>query len=607
VANRRNFFFDQLVEEDELDAAFDGVEQADFNQNVDLGLIGITTGLAAAQHSPTADLTVDVAVGNAYDKQGRRLNVPSLQVVNLAVDSNSVSTSVVNVGNSKIVSLFLRFKRNQGDQRTDGNAVTVYFVQDEGFEFFVEQGAEAVTPTPPALRNDSILLADITRTFGQTQIVNANISGTRREHQFVLAAGSLTVAAGTPEASDQAVLTHLNNHVTGVANLHPASAVDYAGGSAWADGVTNPATTVEAQIDKILSELASTSGSGADKIGIKARTAWRGGGTNPAGTLFSAIDAIITDLALQTASNDGAERIGAQASGGLAAGSVRSQLDELDNEKGGVATANNWTQPQEFAEIDVGSDATFQAQLILSGGGEESPAILDCTRALTNYTQILRVLIDAIPTGSYGRFMGIKNEPGTADEDTPYAGNLLFTTNAKIVSSQWNRDASGDSWAFAIGGTGGDAQGGITVLYRDSTSASAWTDWEQHIHVSPLIPNANNANVSHTLTPKNMCSAWVRARTDGAGNVSVVDGFNVSGVGISGSNILEITFARAMADANYAYSAMDGTDETVAGFYKTKSVSTTVLGIGRTTDGSAATNLSTTAMDIVVVVTGATS
>lgn len=606
MANRRDYFVDQLVEEDELDAGFAGLEQADFNQNVDLGLIGIAGGLVASQHSPTADLTVDVAVGKAYDKQGRRMNVPSMQVVNLAVDSNSVSTSVLNVGNTKIVSVYLRFKRNTGDQRTDGNAVTVYFVQDEGFEFFIEQGAEAVTPSAPALRNDSILLADVTRSFGQTQIVNANISGTRREHQFKLAAGALTVETGTPEESDQAILTHLNNHVTGVAALHPASAVDYAGGVAWADGVTNPATTVELQIDKMLSELASTSGSGADKIGVKARTAWRGGGTNPAATLFAALDKIITDLALQTASDDGAERIGAQAAGNLAAGSVRSQLDELDNEKGGLAIANNWSQPQTFQdEIEVNGDASLHASVTLDGGGEETPATLNFTRVPTAYAQFMRGFIDAGPAGSYARMIGLKNSPGTSDEDTPHDGNLVFTCNARISSGSWAKDATGEAWGIALGESGGNAQGGLAIFQHDS--ASAWTDWEHHIHISAEIPAANNANTSHTLTPKNISSAWVRARTDGAGNVSVVDGFNVSGVAISGSNILEITFARAMADANYAYSAMDGTDETVAGFYKTKSVSTTVLGIGRTTDGSAATNLATIAMDIVVVVTGATS
>jgi len=40
-----------------------------------------------------------------------------------------------------------------------------------------------------------------------------------------------------------------------------ASNIAYAGGGTWADGTTNPATTVEAQLDKIVSDLAGAAGS----------------------------------------------------------------------------------------------------------------------------------------------------------------------------------------------------------------------------------------------------------------------------------------------------------------------------------------------------------
>lgn len=313
MASRRDYFYDQQVTDAELDAGFAGLEQADFNQFVDLGLVGIAAGLTVVEHSPTPDLTVDVAIGTGYDQQGRRLRVPSLQVLSLSVDSNSVSTAVANPGQSKIVGVFLRFKRTTSDPRTDGNGAPVNFVQEEGFEFVVVQGAEAVSPTAPTLLVDGILLADVTRTFGQTQIVNANISTARRAFMFDLTVGLVSIEAGTFEEALQDLLTELNNHVDGTANKHAAAVIDYAGGVAWADGTTNPATTVELQLDKLLSELASTSGSGADKIGCKARTNWLGGRTNPAGTLFAAIDKIITDLAATDTGDDGAERIGVAA------------------------------------------------------------------------------------------------------------------------------------------------------------------------------------------------------------------------------------------------------------------------------------------------------
>lgn len=303
MANRRDYFTDQLVSQSELDAGFAGLESADWAQFADLALKGVVTGLGVAQHSPTADLTVDVAIGVSYDKLGKRMSVPSLQVVNLGVDSNSVSTAVVNAGQSKIVSLFLRFKRSLTDQRTDGLGATVFHIQDESFEFFIEQGAEAVSPTPPALRSDSILLADITRTFGQTQILTVNISATRKEDMFKLSAGAIAINTGTPVSAMQSLLTELNNHVTGASNVHPASAIAYGGGANFADGATNPASSVEVVIDNILTSLGGSTGS---------------------------------------------QKVGFASSGNLATGTVRSALLELDAEKGGLALANTWTQANTF-------------------------------------------------------------------------------------------------------------------------------------------------------------------------------------------------------------------------------------------------------------------
>lgn len=52
-----------------------------------------------------------------------------------------------------------------------------------------------------------------------------------------------------------------------------AANVAYAGGPAWLDGTTNPATTVEVQLDKVITDLVkqdSATNSGADKIGAEA-------------------------------------------------------------------------------------------------------------------------------------------------------------------------------------------------------------------------------------------------------------------------------------------------------------------------------------------------
>jgi hypothetical protein len=267
----RHYFFKQKVTAPELRVGFEGAENADRNLVADDGVSGVRSGLTVVQHATPADLTVDVAAGTAYDPSGRRMRVPSLQVVNCAQDSNGVSTAVVNSGNSKIVGIFLKFARALSDDRTDGNGIPLSFVQNESFEIVRVQGAESSSPTAPATPADTIRLCDVTRTFGQTQILNANIATTNRKRAFDAVAGALEVHEGTTPAAIAALLTLLNGHVTGASAKHPASAIDYAAGGSWAGGTspTNPSTTVQLQITKMIADLAAlTAGaSGAHRVG----------------------------------------------------------------------------------------------------------------------------------------------------------------------------------------------------------------------------------------------------------------------------------------------------------------------------------------------------
>lgn len=329
--DRYDFYKDQQVTEAELDGAFDAAERADRAMVDDYDLTGIMAGLSVVENSPTPNLSVLVDVGTAYDPSGRRLRVPAIQTVSLAADSGNVSTAVASSGNEKIVGLYLKSKRLTSDPRTDGDGNPVQFVQAESFEFIIAQGAESLSPTPPAQPADTIRIAYVTRTFGQTQILNANIDLDAREMAIAAAAGALELKAGTiPEAFEE-MLTTLDDHINGSVGVHPASAIAYAGGPTWADASANPAATVEAQLDKIVTDLKSTTfgSSGANKTGIAARTAWLDTTANAGGNLYSAVEKIITDL-VATA---GAARIGAAATAqsptSLSSGSVKSQLDAL--------------------------------------------------------------------------------------------------------------------------------------------------------------------------------------------------------------------------------------------------------------------------------------
>jgi hypothetical protein len=374
MADRLDYFFRQRVTEAELDLGFELCERAERNLAADLGFVGVVAGAVVSQHAPVPDLTVDVSgPGAVYDQLGERVFFSSLQNVNVAQDDNGVSTAVAAGGNEKIVSVFVKFDRALSDPRVDGNSLTVFFRRDESFKFIVAQGAEAPAGTalPPPLRSDAILLADVVRTFGQTQVLNANIMTARRQDAFVVAGSPRSLRRGRTIEAVSDLLGLYNAHVGGSSDRHPASSVDYAGGGNWADGTTNPATTVEAQLDKLIADLAATSG--APKVGAAATAgapnalvagsvksqinalldfvnahvnqasgahaataisyagggAWADGGTNPATTVEAQLDKIVADLAAAT----GAPKVGAAATAGapnaLVAGSVKSQLDAL--------------------------------------------------------------------------------------------------------------------------------------------------------------------------------------------------------------------------------------------------------------------------------------
>lgn len=366
MANRRIYFKGQQITGGistslgELNEGYDGLEAADRDMVVDFALIGVTSGGIVTQHSPTPDLTVDVTAAVAYDQSGRRVQFPSTQTQNLALDSNAVSTAVTGGANSKIVSLFIRFKRDESDPRVDANAVSVNFVQDETFEFVVVQGSEGLTPAPPALLSDGILLADITLVHSQTQIHNGDISTSRRQAAFSIQAGSLVVVAGSPEASDLAILVLLNDHITGVSNEHPATAITYGGSGPWKDTTTIPNTgSVEDAIDAIVSSLGGNTGAG--KVGTAAFTAgtvgysnssvqtmlaalaqaaginyaggvaWKDGSTNPATNVEDQIDSMLA--ALVNTSGQGGACIGNTPAGNVSATSVQAAINQLDAHK----------------------------------------------------------------------------------------------------------------------------------------------------------------------------------------------------------------------------------------------------------------------------------
>lgn len=584
MANRRDFFFRQRVTEAELDEAFTELEKASQTLAADLGVVGVVANAVVSQHGPVADLSVDVSgPGMAFDSSGQRIFFSALQNVSLSNDDGGVSTAVSTTGQEKVVSIFVKFDRALSDPRVDGNSLTVFFRRDESFKFLVVQGAQASTGTavPPALRSDAVLLADVSRTFGQTQILSNNIVTTRRQDAY-LAVGSLralrrgranealadlltfynahalgtadrhqasavdyngssnwadgttnpsgnvesqldkiigdlaattgapkigtsatsgtpnSLSAGTVRSQLDALLGFINAHIVNASSVHAASALTYAGGGTWADGTTNPATTVESQLDKVVSDLAATSG--APKVGAAATTSspnslsagsvktqvdallgfinghanltgnahpatainyagggnWADGTTNPAATVEAQLDKIVTDLVAPA----GAARIGAAASGNLPAGTIRSQLDAIDASSVRTNIAN-----------------TFIALQTLNGASGDTNAVL-----ATTATPTTRKLLWEIQSGGS---MKVRFYAGTD-------GAWEVTCNARWDGAQWVRDSSGnnasalrmDRFTFSLkrklpSGNFADTWDGSWDINIPTNGANSWNtdDW----------------------------------------------------------------------------------------------------------------------------------
>jgi len=137
--------------------------------------------------------------------------------------------------------------------------------------------------------------------------------------------GNITGNGGVPGAGDNSSQNLIDSSLS--------TLLLYPGGSNWADGTSNPATTIIDQLDKIVADLTSTSGGrGLAKLTAAARSNWHDGTTNPTTIASTALNKIITDLV----NNSGSDRIGsAQLTNAwldtdiIAAGSIKDQLEEV--------------------------------------------------------------------------------------------------------------------------------------------------------------------------------------------------------------------------------------------------------------------------------------
>jgi hypothetical protein len=542
MSNRRDYYYKQLVTEAELDAGFAQAELADQNFMIDGGLVGINHGLSVTEQG-VPNLTVQVSgPGVVYDQTGQRTAITGTQTVDVSVDENSVSTAVAGGGNSRIISIFIKFKRALSDLRTDGNGSPVYFIRDESFEFKVAAGSEAPSPTAPALRSDQILLCDITRAFGQTTIVNANISTTRRQNMFKTTASTsgLTVNQGRILAALQ-------------------SLVDQIGGQ--------------------------TGTGGGGVMGVGARTAWLGGRTNPAATIFAAIDKIITDLAATTSNDDGAERIGAQAVGNLSVGSVRSQLTELDTEKAKLAGGNTFTGGTQTIQGAFGVDLTDAGSFIQTAGdiiAGQGSAEIDPAFSVSGNISERKLLFQASLAGggtdTFVRFYAAEAVQAIS-LDTARRG-FEITVNAVYdgTTNLWSKDDTADSSAFVALHLGDATNAACLTIGTRDAGAGTWgnSGWTK----MGLDGREFTGTLTKGMTYGNgMCRGWIKGFS--GATIEIDEDYGVASVAASAGGGVTITWDITASGAldQTIFATGDTAGGTTPAFYVVDNLTTTACRI----------------------------
>lgn len=275
-----NWFFRQKVAESELDLAFELLEKADRDLAADVGIYGIISGAIPVPHEPVPDLSIDLTgPTRAYDHLGQRIFVGTGLTVDCSADHTGIPTEVPVADHERWVGVFLTFDRLLSDPRTDGNSQQVYFRRDESYQVIVRQGAAAPIgfASRVALVDDELLVCDVLRRHGQTQILAADIDTSRRQaFRFATAEAvgvdpdtwtAIAPEQETVQASLDAVDGLLTGHHAGTSNRHPALHIDTEPRAFVTD--TNLQDALHHLIDALTTAMSGTPGAsriGADSV-----------------------------------------------------------------------------------------------------------------------------------------------------------------------------------------------------------------------------------------------------------------------------------------------------------------------------------------------------
>lgn len=180
-----------------------GADTADFmnyvNNTLSESCVVRDTDLKVTEKGSGADMSVDVAVGDAYILNSSWTAGSLDETKFFAVASDAISNVTITANSS-------------GNPRIDIIVATVDKItppNDEATNVFTVTavaGTPAGSPTAPATPANSIKLAEIAVANGATSIVNANITDTRKHLSLLMHKGRLILGTTTSAASGDAVI-----------------------------------------------------------------------------------------------------------------------------------------------------------------------------------------------------------------------------------------------------------------------------------------------------------------------------------------------------------------------------------------------------------------
>ncbi len=412
-------------------------------------------------------------------------------------------------------------------------------------------------------------------------VATTDPAGAKKIGARAISHGTVAISAGTVD-SQLFDLSHANN----IANN--SSAI-------WADTTTVPSSDVQDTIDEIVTRLASTTGpdGGTRKVGgeaivntsatitagtllsqltllsraanlqYNAGPAWLGGRTNTATTVQLQIDKIINDLGASGSGDDGAERIGAAAAGDLTAGSVRSQLNQLDVDWGKTQRANTWTNTQTVEGLAGDQNAIFLTDTLpfarkLLWQVKNRTVFADIYKRVYNDKDLVGLLIT-----DNARWNGTN---WAADDTTVPATMWRFEDNGSLVialksstgsvwaTNGWDSTGTYTSGSIDLGGT---TVGGPATVVCNITAENGRLTFanSNDAGVSDTNPPATQGHIN-VLKAKNIVKLWANITTSFD---TVQDGFNIASV-VSSGNVCTVNIQSDMAADSFACVAMCMTD-----------------------------------------------